>query len=151
MRKFEIVREDAIKYDVVPDKMPQRATKNSAGYDLYSPIDVVIAPKGMEMIWTNIKAQFEADEMLLLCVTSGMGKNQIMLANTIGVIDSDYYGNVSNDGNLGLRLYNFGDNDYIIKKGDKIGQGVFMKYLTVDDEPEIDNVRVGGFGSTVKK
>ena len=151
MRKFEIVREDAIKYDVVPDKMPQRATKNSAGYDLYSPIDVVIAPKGMEMIWTNIKAQFEADEVLLLCVTSGMGKNQIMLANTIGVIDSDYYGNVSNDGNLGLRLYNFGDNDYIIKKGDKIGQGVFMKYLTVDDELEIDNVRVGGFGSTVKK
>ena len=73
-----------------------------------------------------------------------------MVANTIGVIDSDYYGNVSNDGNLGFRLYNYGDTPYEIKAGDKIGQGVFMKYLTVDDEEEITNERVGGFGSTVK-
>ena len=151
MRKFEVVREDAIKYDVVPTKMPQRATKSSAGYDLFSPIDVVIAPKSMEMIWTNIKAQFEPDEVLLLCVTSGMGKHQIMLANTLGVIDSDYYGNISNDGNLGFRLYNFGNEPYEIKVGDKIGQGIFMKYLTVDNESEITTERVGGFGSTVKK
>lgn len=151
MRKFEIVRNDAIKYDVIPTKMPVRATKNSAGYDIYSPVNIVIQPKSMEMIWTNIKAQFEADEVLLLCVTSGMGKHQIMLANTLGVIDSDYYGNVSNDGNLGFRLYNFGDEPYVITAGDKIGQGIFMKYLTVDNEAEITNERVGGFGSTVKK
>ena len=151
MRKFEIVREDAIQYGIVPTKMPVRATKNSAGYDIYSPIDITVEPKAMQMIWTNIKAQFEPDEVLLLCVTSGMGKHQIMLANTIGVIDSDYYGNVSNDGNLGFRLYNFGDNAYEIKAGDKIGQGVFMKYLTVDNEEEITSERVGGFGSTVKK
>ncbi len=151
MRKFEIVKENAIKYGVIPTKMPVRATKNSAGYDIYSPIDIVIEPKSMEMIWTNIKAQFEPDEVLLLCVTSGMGKHQIMLANTLGVIDSDYYGNVSNDGNLGFRLYNFGDTPYEIKAGDKIGQGIFMKYLTVDNEAEITSERVGGFGSTVKK
>lgn len=151
MRKFEIVKEEAKKYGVTPYKMPQRATKHSAGYDFYSPIDLVIAPKSMEMIWTNVKSQFEADEVLLLCVTSGMGKHQIMLANTLGVIDSDYYGNISNDGNIGFRLYNFGDEPYEIKAGDKIGQGIFMKYLTVDNEPEIANERVGGFGSTVKK
>ena len=151
MRKFEVVREDAIQYGVIPSKMPMRATKHSAGYDIYSPIDVVIEPKSMQMIWTNIKAKFESDEVLLLCVTSGMGKHQIMLANTLGIIDCDYYGNISNDGNLGFRLYNFGDTPYEIHIGDKIGQGVFMKYLTVDDEAEITNERVGGFGSTVKK
>ena len=151
MRKFEVVKSEAIQYGIVPTKMPQRATKHSAGYDFYSPIDIVIMPKTMEMIWSNIKALFENDEVLLLCVNSGMGKRQIMLANTIGVIDADYYGNVSNDGNLGFRLYNFGDAPYEIKAGDKIGQGVFMKFLTVDDEAEINNERVGGFGSTVKK
>ena len=151
MRRFEVVRQDAIQYDVVPTKMPKRATKSSAGYDIYSPIDVTIMPKSMTMIWTNIKAQFNFDEVLLLCVTSGMGKHGIMVANTIGVIDSDYYGNISNDGNLGFRLYNYSDEPYVIKTGDKIGQGVFMKYLTVDDEEEITTERVGGFGSTVKK
>ena len=151
MRKFEIVEDFALQYGLKSIKMPQRATKHSAGYDIYSPIDITIQPKTAEMIWTNVKAQFETDEVLLLCVTSGMGKRGIMVANTIGVIDCDYYGNVSNDGNLGFRLYNYGNEPYVIKAGDKIGQGVFLKYLTVDDEPEIDNVRVGGFGSTVKK
>ena len=151
MRKFEVVKKEALKYDIVPQKMPARATKTSAGYDFYSPIDITIMPKTMEMIWTNIKAQFEPDEVLLLCVTSGMGKNGIMVANTLGVIDSDYYGNISNDGNMGFRLYNYSDQPYVIKAGDKIGQGVFMKYLTVDDEEEITTERVGGFGSTVKK
>ena len=109
MRKFEVVREDALQYGIVPNKMPARATKHSAGYDIYSPIDTVVQPKSMEMIWTNVKASFNEDEVLILCVTSGMGKRGIMVANTIGVIDCDYYGNVSNDGNLGFRLYNFSD------------------------------------------
>ena len=151
MRKFEVVNDESLQYGKKPEKMPVRATKNSAGYDIYSPIDVIIMPQEMQMIWTNIKAQFEADEVLLLCVTSGMGKRGIMVANTIGVIDSDYYGNISNDGNLGFRLYNFGKEPYEIKAGDKIGQGIFMKFLTVDDEEEISSTRVGGFGSTVKK
>ena len=151
MRKFEVVRDDALQYGVLPQKMPVRATKHSAGYDIYSPIDITIQPQTMEMIWTNVKAQFGTDEVLLLCVTSGMGKRGIMVANTIGVIDCDYHGNISNDGNLGFRLYNYGKEPYLIKAGDKIGQGIFLKYLTVDDEPEITESRVGGFGSTVKK
>ena len=151
MRKFEIVKDEFKKNKNVEYKMPVRATKHSAGYDFYSPVDVVIKPNEMQMIWTDIKSQFNQDEVLLLCVTSGMGKNGIMLANTLGVIDSDYYNNSGNDGNLGFRLYNFSKQDYIIKAGDKIGQGIFMKFLTVDDEQEIVNERVGGFGSTVKK
>lgn len=151
MRKFEIVNEKNIQYGISDVKLPQRATKHSAGYDMYSPIDMVIEPHTMQMIWTNVKSQFGEDEVLLLCVTSGMGKHGIMLANTLGVIDSDYYGNIGNDGNLGFRLYNFSNEPYIIKAGDKIGQGIFMKYLTIDNEKEITNERVGGFGSTVKK
>ena len=127
-----------------------RATKHSAGYDIFSPIDCVIEPNEMQMIWTNVKAQFEPDEVLFLCVTSGMGKRGIMVANTLGIIDCDYYSNPGNDGNLGFRLYNFSKEPYVIKAGDKIGQGVFMKFLTIDDEEEITNERVGGFGSTVK-
>lgn len=151
MRKFEVVKDEFVKYGQTEFKKPVRATKYSAGYDFYSPIDVVIKPNTMEMIWTNFKAQFMQDEVLLLCVTSGMGKKGIMLSNTLGVIDSDYYSNISNDGNLGFRLYNFSSEDYIIKTGDKIGQGIFMKFLTVDNEEEITQTRVGGFGSTVKK
>ena len=151
MRKFEIVKDEFKKNQGATYKMPVRATKHSAGYDFYSPIDVIIEQSSMKMIWTDIKAQFYEDEVLLLCLTSGMGKSGIMLANTLGVIDSDYYSNQGNDGNLGFRLYNFSNQDYVIKAGDKIGQGIFMKFLTVDDEQEITNERVGGFGSTVKK
>ena len=151
MRKFEKVNEANMQYGQTEVKMPYRATKHSAGYDIFSPIDCVIEPNQMQMIWTNVKAQFEPDEVLLLCVTSGMGKHGIMVANTLGIIDCDYYSNPGNDGNLGFRLYNFSNEPYTIKAGDKIGQGVFMKFLTVDDEEEITNERVGGYGSTVKK
>lgn len=150
MRLFEIVKKESLQYGSEP-QLPKRATKHSAGYDFCSPITLTIQPKQSAMIWTNIKAKFESDEMLLLCVTSGMGKHCIMLANTIGVVDSDYYENISNDGNIGFRLYNFGEEPYLINIGDKIGQGIFIKYLTVDNEQKIENVRVGGYGSTVKK
>ena len=151
MRRFEIVKDDFRKNLTKQIKMPVRATKHSAGYDFYSPVDVIIEPNQMQMIWTDVKSCFNTDEVLLLCVTSGMGKNGIMLANTLGVIDCDYYSNEGNDGNLGFRLYNFSNIPYVIKAGDKIGQGMFTKFLTVDNEEEIINVRVGGFGSTVKK
>lgn len=150
MRKFEIVSEKFLQYGEKEVKFPFRATKNSAGYDFFSPIDIIVHPNKIQLIWTNVKAQFNPNEVLMLFVTSKMGKNGIMLANGTGIIDSDYYSNKNNDGNLGFMLYNFGDNDYIIKKGDKIGQGVFTNFLTVDCEQEIKNVRIGGFGSTLK-
>ena len=150
MRRFEVVKDEFIKYDIKDVKMPIRATKHSAGYDMFSPIDVTVEPGQMQMIWTNVKAQFNEDEVLILCVTSGMGKHGVMLANTLGIIDSDYYSNEGNDGNIGIRLYNFSNEPYVVKAGDKIGQGMFMKYLCVDNEEEVTSVRKGGFGSTVK-
>lgn len=148
MRKFEVVEDNFKKYEDSIIKMPIRATKCSAGYDFYSPIDITIKPNESELIWTNIKAKFNENEVLMLFVTSKMGKNHIILANGTGIIESDYYGNESNDGNMGFRLLNLGKKDYEIKAGDKIGQGVFTYFLTVDDENEIKATRKGGFGST---
>lgn len=70
------------------------------------------------------------------------------MTNQTGVIDSDYYNNETNEGHMWISLQNEGKEDFIFKKGDHIVQGIFMKYLTVDDEEEINNVRISGFGST---
>ena len=147
MRKFEIVTKRTSNCEI---KMPHRATKNSAGYDFYSTIECVIEPNTTKLIFSDIKAQFPNDEVLILCTTSGMGKRGVMLANGIGIIDADYYNNENNEGNLGFMLRNLGIEPYVVKVGDKIGQGIFTNFFAVDDEEEITAERVGGFGSTVK-
>ena len=88
----------------------------SAGYDFHSPTDIVIEPNKSALVWTNVKATFNENEVLLLFVRSKMGKSHIQLANGTGVIESDYYSNPSNDGNLGFRLINLGSEPYVIKK-----------------------------------
>ena len=113
--------------------------------------ELAIMPGETVMIHTGVSMWINDPKFTALVFPrSGLGSKGLILANTVGVIDSDYYGNISNDGNLGLRLYNFGDEPYEIKVGDKIGQGIFMKYLTVDEEETIDNERNGGIGSTGK-
>jgi dUTP pyrophosphatase len=150
MRMFEVVKPEFIKYNNPNVRLPERATKTAVGYDFFSPTDIVIPAGKSELVWTNIKAKFGPTEGLILSVRSSMGKDNVILANAIGVIESDYYGNVSNDGNIAFRLYNFGDKDYEIKVGDKIGQGMFINFLTVDNEVEPAQTRTGGFGSTGK-
>ena len=90
-------------------KLPTRATERSAGYDFYSPVDVVIEPPKSVMIWTDVKAHMYHDNLLLINVRSSMGKHPIMIANTQGWIDADYYENPGNDGNIGIRLFNLGE------------------------------------------
>lgn len=130
-----------------PVILPQRATAQAAAYDFYSPIDAVIAPMDSVMIWTDVKAYFAPDEVLLINVRSSMGKQPVMLANTQGWIDADYYGNPDNDGNIGIRLFNLGPTDYVIKAGDRIAQGMFVQTLPADGG-ESGQKRQGGFGST---
>ena len=128
-------------------KLPTRATTHSAGYDFYSPVDAIIQPNQSVMIWTDIKANMYYDNVLLLFVRSSMGKHPVVIANGTGVVDSDYYENPDNDGNIGFRLLNLGNTPYEIKVGDRIGQGVFVKYgTTVNDNTT--TTRGGGFGST---
>ena len=128
-------------------KLPTRATEHSAGYDFYSPIDATIPPHQSIMIWTDVKAHMYYDNLLIINVRSSMGKHPIMISNTQGWIDADYYENPDNDGNIGIRLFNLSDIPYEIKAGDRIAQGVFVKYgTTVNDNTS--TIRNGGFGST---
>ena len=147
MRYFEVVKDEFRKNPEVEIKLPTRATEHSAAYDFYSPVNVTIQPNEMAMIWTDVKASMYYDNVLLLNVRSSMGKHPIMIANTQGWIDSDYYSNVDNDGNIGIRLLNLGKTPYEIKIGDRIAQGMFVKFGTVKND-NAKGVRAGGFGST---
>lgn len=147
-RYFEIV-DKIYRKTTANIKLPTRATKRSIAYDFYSPIDIIIEPMKSAMIWTDVKAKFNADEALLINVRSSMGKQPIMIANTQGWIESDYYSNLDNDGNIGIRFFNLGTEPYFIKAGDRIAQGMFVKYLTADNG-NTDTERTGGFGSSGK-
>lgn len=146
MRHFEVVKDEHRKNDI-EIKLPIRATKNSIAYDFYSPVERTILPHASVMFWTDVKAIFNSDEALLINVRSSMGKQPIMIANTQGWIESDYANNPDNDGNIGFRLFNLGDTPYEIHIGDRIGQGMFIKYLITDDD-DANAERKSGFGST---
>lgn len=153
MRKFELVKKEFIKYGVDPStlKKPYRATKYSVGYDCFTPVDVTIAPHTTELVFINFKAYFGTDEGMFTAITSGLSRKGINLANGVGIIESDYADNPSNDGNIGFLLHNNNDDPFSFKAGEKIGQIFFLKYLTVDDEVEPETIRTGGFGSTKAK
>ena len=138
---------------VIPEKRksncfhtPTRSSKNSAGYDFYADKDYTIAPNEIIKVWTDIKAFMQPNEFLMLDVRSSMG-GKYMLANTIGIIDSDYYSNPDNDGNIGIFLKNISDKTLTIFKGDKIAQGIFVKYLKVSNDRTFTK-RTGGWGSS---
>ena len=131
-------------------KLPERSTKDSAGYDFFSPVNVTIEPGQKELIWTDVKAYMQSQEVLIIDVRSSMGmKKDLMLSNTIGVIDKDYYNNESNEGNIGINLRNIGDHPVTIEVGDKIAQGIFIPYL-IADSGNTEDTRTGGIGSTGK-
>lgn len=129
-------------------KLPTRADKGSAGYDLFSPIRYVLAPHELTTIWLDVKCYMQDDEVLMVYPRSSMGKVRVTLANGTGIIDSSYYNNPDNEGNIGLMLVNDSDEPFFIEVGQAIGQGIFMKYLIADnDQPRKAN-RTGGFGSS---
>ena len=134
--------------------LPKRKTKYSAGYDIEAAEDVVIPSfkKGMNptLVKTGIKAYMQDDEALMLYNRSSNPKKKgLILANSVGVVDKDYYENPDNDGHIMFAFYNIKDEDTIVKKGDAIGQGIFQKYFVTDDDVA-EGERVGGFGSTNK-
>lgn len=145
MRKFEKVTYDD------SGIIPTRSDNGSAGYDFYTPQDIVIKPGEAVLFKTNIKAQMLPDEVLLLYIRSSVGiKKHIVLSNGTGVIDSTYYGNPDNEGNIMCALYNYGTEEQIITAGDRVMQGVFVKYLTTDNDIVVNKQRTGGIGSSGK-
>lgn len=130
-------------------RTPERCTKSSAGYDFYNPSRVEIAPHSLQLIKTGIKAKFPSNYVLKLYNRSSNPKKKgVMLANSVGIVDADYYNNPDNDGEIGFMFYNFTDEVSVFEAGDKLGQGVFERYYTTTNEKEITAERTGGFGST---
>lgn len=130
-------------------QLPVRADAKSAGYDFYSKETYVIQQGKSHIFWTDIKAFMLDDEVLMLYIRSSLGiKKGAVLANGTGVIDASYYNNKDNDGNIGICIQNNGKNPLIIKKGDRIAQGVFMKYLVADKDETLKDERTGGIGSS---
>lgn len=164
VRGFEVVST----YKDKGINVPKRATKGSAGYDLEAAEDTVIPSiwKAMKiteeqlkkgegeylkstLVPTGIKAYMPEDEYLLLANrSSNPMKRQLALPNGIGVIDSDYYNNEGNEGEIFVQLINYSFEDVTIKKGERIAQGIFQKYEVIDEEVDDYQTRIGGFGSS---
>ncbi len=143
-RGFEVVSK--FKNDNI--KMPERKTSGSAGYDFSAAINIDINPKTIAFVTTGIKAYMPVDEVLQMYPRSSLSfKKKLIKANSVGIIDSDYYNNPDNEGEIMLILYNFGDEVVRIEKGERIAQGIFMKYFTTDED-DTKIKRLGGFGST---
>ena len=149
--------------------LPIRKTKNSVAYDLEAAEDTII-PSIWKTVFTNVgkflkgnneheafkptlvktglKAYFNEDEALFLATKSSYPfKKGLMLANSIGIIESDYYENEDNDGHIMFAYYNFLPVDVTLKKHEAAGQAFFQKFLVADND-EADGIRKGGFGST---
>ena len=152
MRKFEIVRDEHRKHPEVEIVIPCRSSKKSAGYDFTLPVEVVLQPNQKQLIFSDIKAYMEDDEVLKVYPRSGLStKKGIVLANVVAIIDADYVDNETNDGNIGICLWNTSEETVVLEAGERVCQALFVKYLTVDDEEEITKTRNGGFGSSGTK
>ncbi len=144
MRKFEIAK-GFEKEDVL---IPQRATNKSAGYDLRTLDEYTLKPGESHIFKTGLKAKMEEDEVLLVFPRSSLAiKKGLRLSNSVAVIDADYYGNPSNDGHIMVSLFNFSNHEVKVEAQERIAQGMFVKYLTTDDD-KATGERKGGIGST---
>ena len=166
-RGFEIIT----KYKDKDINLPQRQTSNAAGYDFESAEDITIPSIWKQMfktfsnimlglpyvhntkptlIPTGIKSYFKEDEVLCLYNrSSNPFKKGLLLANSVGIVDSDYYNNEDNEGHIQFAFWNLFPFDVEIKKGDRIGQGVFQQFLKADNDNS-NGKRKSGFGSTDK-
>jgi len=132
-------------------ELPKRSTKYSAGYDFAIIEDLEIKPGEIKMGVTGIKAYMMDDEVLQLYPRSSLPRrHHLTIPNNVGIIDKDYYGNPDNDGAIFVSLWNFGTETVYLKKGERVAQGIFTKYLVSPKEEEVQNTRNGGFGSTGK-
>ncbi len=156
MRKFEKIsleqlKKDNLFVDYNDIVLPKRKTKNSAGYDFISFIRMCIKPGESVKIPTGIKVKLNDDEYLSIYVRSSMGiKNCIRLCNQVGIIDSDYYNNIDNEGHIWICVKNEGEKEFIIDKGTAFAQGIISKYYICDDD-DTNEVRTGGIGSTDRR
>ena len=128
-------------------RIPRRATKGSAGYDFYSPVDVTLKAQESIRIPTGIRCRIDEGYVLQLYPRSSFGfRYQMALLNTTGIIDADYY-HADNEGHIIVGIVNRGTQEMTIRAGDRFVQGIFLRYYLAQDEEDLDE-RHGGFGST---
>ena len=145
--KFEIV--EKFKDLGLKIEIPTRKTTGSAGYDIRIIRGGKIKPGETKVFDTGLKVSIEDGYFLSLNVRSSVGiKMNLMLANTVGVIDSDYYNNDENEGHIMVALTNFGSRTQWVQDGERVVQGIFIKYGTTIDEVGPKEKRIGGIGST---
>lgn len=149
MRKFEQVKRLEMQI-----KLPERSTAKSAGYDFFAYERVEIEPYKLGdnpvMVKTGVKVEMPDDEYLMLVNrSSNPKKKKLVIPNSIGIVDADYYGNPDNDGEMMFGFYNLSNEPVVIEAGEKLGQGIFCKYGITDDD-NATGQRLGGFGSTGK-
>ena len=129
-------------------RLPERKTSGSAGYDFRTPYDIELYGGERTVVPTGIKAQMDEGEVLLITVLSSIGiRDGVVFSNGLGVIDRDFYGNESNDGDIMLALWNSSSKRVQYKAGDRIAQGMFVKFDTVDNDTA-NGKRTGGIGSS---
>ena len=150
MKNLEKIRgfEVAKGFEEFGVNLPKRSTTHAAGYDIECIEETIINPNEIKLVATGVKAYMQRDEFLALFVRSSTPlKKGLVKGNGVGVIDSDYYSNPSNDGHIMMQLLNVTKEPVIIQKGERIGQAVFQKFLLADDDIAGEE-RMSGFGST---
>ena len=155
MIKFHKVNDkELIKYQDLFNKediiLPKRQTSGSCGYDFYLPHDLLLKANSNGLVYSGIKIELEDDLFLMVCIRSSLARKKgITLTNQVGIIDSDYFNNVDNDGHIIIAVTNNTNEDILLKKGERVAQGIIFNFLKTADDEALEE-RVGGFGSTTK-
>lgn len=149
-RTPEEIRFEATKGAPADTQIPKRGTKSAAGYDFYAPYDIVVPAHGLsKLVHFNIKAIMPQDMFLFLRIRSGLAVKHGLMVHCSGIIDADYANNPDNDGNIGAMFINSSDEEYVIKKGERCMQGIFLHYGITDND-NASGARGGGYGSSGK-
>ncbi|WP_161979455.1 dUTP diphosphatase [Streptococcus sp. S784/96/1] len=145
IRGFELISTETNQ-----DLLPKRETAHAAGYDLKASVRTEIAPGEIVLVPTGVKAYMQSTEVLYLYDrSSNPRKKGLVLINSVGVIDGDYYGNEANEGHIFAQMKNITDETVVVEVGERIVQGVFAPFLIADGD-DATGERTGGFGSTGK-
>lgn len=121
-------------------KLPERKTALSAGYDFYLAQDITIAPRSLGMAHSGVAVDMYSTDVLIITPRSSTCKRGLILMNSPSIIDADYHGEIM------FPLYNLTAEPITLQSGERVTQGIFLKYGTLGDT--VTQQRVGGFGST---
>jgi len=144
-RGFEIVA--AFKDKAI--NLPRKGTPKSAGYDIEAANDLLIQPKAFGLVETGLKAYMGRKEVLQIYPRSSLAKTKdLVLINSVGIIDADYYNNPDNEGHIRILLYNIGNKPAKVQKGERLVQGIFVRHLDASKGKTHSDKRQGGLGST---